>query len=64
MLVCGRAGGGHDRTKVNIIHWKDLAPSKNFVFGPMKEGLRGKHYASDHEVKTTMMKWFKEHLTE
>ena len=26
----------------------------------MKEGLRGKHYASDEEVKTALMKWLKD----
>ena len=26
----------------------------------MKEGLKGKHYASDKEVKTTVMKLFEE----
>ena len=30
------------------------------LFGPMKEGLRGKYYASDEEVKTAVMKWQKE----
>ena len=26
----------------------------------MKKGLRGKHYASDEEGKTAVMKWLKE----
>ena len=30
----------------------------------MKENLKGKYYASDEEVKTTVMKWLKEQLTE
>ena len=30
----------------------------------MKEGLRGKYYTSDGEVKTAVMKWFKEQTTE
>ena len=31
----------------------------------MKEGWRGKHYASDEEVmKTVVMKWLKKQLTE
>ena len=30
----------------------------------MKEGLRGKHYGSDEEVKTKVMKWLKERSTE
>ena len=27
--------------------------------GPTKEGVRGKQYASDEEVKTAVMMWFK-----
>ena len=34
----------------------DLAPSDDHIFAPMKEGLRGKHYAHDEEVKTAVMK--------
>ena len=30
----------------------------------MKESLRGKHYASDEEVKTAVMKWLKEQSIE
>ena len=30
----------------------------------MKVGLRAKHYTSDEEVKTAVMKWLKEQLTE
>ena len=30
----------------------------------MKEGLRGKHYSSDKEVKSAVKKWLKEHTTE
>ena len=30
----------------------------------MKEGLRGKHYASDEKVKTAVMKWLKEQSIE
>ena len=30
----------------------------------MKEGLRGKHYAYDEEVKTAVMKWLREQSTE
>ena len=30
----------------------------------MKEGLRGKHYASDEEVKTAVMQWLKKQSTE
>ena len=29
----------------------------------MKEGLRGKYYASHEEGKTTVMKWLKEQST-
>ena len=31
---------------------------------PMKEGLRGNHFASDEEVKTVLMKWLKQQSTE
>ena len=30
----------------------------------MTEGLRGKYYASDEEVKTALMKWLKKQSTE
>ena len=30
----------------------------------MKEGLRGKHYASEEEMKTALMKWLKEQSKE
>ena len=50
--------------KRDIINWLDLAPSDYHLFGPMKEGLRGKHYASDEKVKTGVMKWLKEQSTE
>ena len=38
----------------------DLAPSDYHLFGSMKEGLRGKHYASDMEVKTAGTNWHQE----
>ena len=37
----------------------DLA-SADHLFSSMKEGLKGKHYVSDEEVKTAVMKWLKE----
>ena len=43
---------------------QDLAPSNYHLFSPMKEGLRGKHYTYDKEVKTAVMKWLKEQSTE
>ena len=42
----------------------DLVPSNYHLFDPMKEVLRGKHYTSDEEVKTAVMKYLKEHSTE
>ena len=30
----------------------------------MEKGLRGKHFTSDQEVKTAVMKWLKEQSTE
>ena len=46
-----------------IIDWQDLAPSGYRLFGPMKDGVRGRHYSSDKEVKTAQMKWLKEQLS-
>ena len=42
----------------------DFAPSDYHLFSPIKEGLRGKHYTIDEEVKTAVMKWLKEQWTE
>ena len=60
------------RERITLIGWTtllhspyspDLVLSDCFLFGPMKEGLKGKHCASDEEVKTAVMKWFKEQST-
>ncbi|GFS07059.1 histone-lysine N-methyltransferase SETMAR [Elysia marginata] len=32
----------------------DLAPSDYYLFGPIKQGLRGKHYKNDEEVKNAV----------
>ncbi|GFS02414.1 histone-lysine N-methyltransferase SETMAR [Elysia marginata] len=37
----------------------DLAPLYH-LFGPMKPGLRGKHYENDEEVKSAVKTWLKE----
>ena len=37
--------------KEDIIDWQDLVLSVYHLFSPMKKGLRGKHYASNEEVK-------------
>ena len=37
----------------------DLAPSDFHLFGPLKKGLRGRHFSSDEEVKTAVRKWLK-----
>ena len=42
----------------------DLVFSDYHLFCPMTEGLRDKHYASDEEVKTVVMKWLKEQSRE
>ena len=42
--------------KEDIIDWQDLALSDHNLFGSMKEGLRGKHYASDEEGKAIAIK--------
>ena len=39
----------------DITDWQDLAPSDYHFFRPMKDGLRGKHYISNEEVKTAAM---------
>ena len=33
---------------------RDLAPSNYHLFGPIKEGLKGKNCVSDEEVKTAL----------
>ena len=54
-----------DVQRYNIpLYIPGLAPSDYHLFGLMKEGLRGKHYVSDEEVKTAVMKWLKEKSTE
>ena len=61
------------REKIALFGWitlpcslyiPDLVPSNNHLFDPMKEGLRGKHFASDEEVKIAVIKLLKEQLTE
>ena len=42
----------------------DLVPTDYYFFSPMKEGLWGKYYASDEQVKTAAMKSLKEQSTE
>ena len=37
----------------------DLTTSDFHLFGPLKESLRGRHFSSDKEVKTTVRKWLK-----
>ena len=38
-------------------------PSEYHLFGSMKEGLKGQHYARDEEMKVERMKWLKEQST-
>jgi histone-lysine N-methyltransferase SETMAR len=35
----------------------DLAPSDYHLFGPLKDALRGRHFASDQEVKGVVHAW-------
>ncbi len=35
----------------------DLAPSDYHLFGPLKDGLRGRHFKDDEEVKDAVRKW-------
>ena len=41
----------------------DLLPSDYHLFGPKKDCLRGKHYASDKEMKSAVMRLLKEQST-
>ena len=50
--------------KKDIIDWQNFVPSHNHLFSSMKEGLRGKRYVSDEEVKSAVMKWLKEQSAE
>ena len=47
-----------------IIDWQNLASSDYYLLGPIKEGLRGKHNASNEEMKTAAMEWLKKQSTE
>ncbi|GFR60587.1 histone-lysine N-methyltransferase SETMAR [Elysia marginata] len=40
----------------------DLAPSDYHLFGPMKQGLRGKHCETGEELKNALKTWLKEQL--
>ena len=42
--------------KKDIINRQDSVSIDNHLFGPMKEDLRGKHYASDEKVNTAVIK--------
>ena len=61
------------REKITSLEWTtlppppysvDLAPSDYHGFGPILDGLRGKHYSSDEEVKYVVKKGLKEESTE
>ena len=41
----------------------DLVPSVYHLFGPIKDGLKGKNYASSEEEKTAVMKCLKQQST-
>ena len=51
-------------TLLHVQYPPDLVPSDNHLFGPMKEGFRGKHYSTDEEVKSVVKKWLKEQSRE
>ena len=61
MLVIDRTFSRRKR-KSSIGKWGLL--SDYHQFSPMKEGLKDKHYASNKEVKTAVMKWLKEQSKE
>ena len=41
----------------------EIAISDYHLFGPIKEGLRSKHYTNDDEIKTAVIKWLKKQPT-
>ena len=43
---------------------RELARLDYHLFGPMKEGFRGKHYASNEQVKIAIIKWLKDQSAE
>ena len=47
-------------TLVHPPYSPDLAPSDYHLFGPLKEGLRGKHYANNDAVKAAVRKWLRD----
>jgi histone-lysine N-methyltransferase SETMAR len=37
----------------------DLAPSDFYLFGPLKEALRGKRFSGDDDVKAAVHQWLR-----
>ena len=48
----------HKSDKTFLSHIRD-SPSDYYLFGPLKEGVRGQHFTSDQEAKNAGRKWLK-----
>lgn len=42
----------------HLAYSQDSTPSDFYLFGPLKDALRGKRFASNEEVKEAVKKWF------
>ena len=42
----------------------DLAPLNYYLFGTIKDALRGKHYGNNEEVKIVVKNWLRKQLHE
>ena len=61
VIVCDQGLSCTRRILSDPPYSPNLAPSGYHLFNLLKEDLRGKHYASDKKVKTSVMKLLKEH---
>ena len=59
--------------KIEDLGWKllthppyspDLAPSDFYLFGPLKESMKGIHFQTDEEVKAAVSNWLRTQSTE
>ena len=49
-----------DWTTISYLpYFPNLITSDFYLFGPLKESLRGQHFFSDEKVKTAVRKWLK-----
>jgi hypothetical protein len=42
----------------HLLYSPDLAPLDYHLFGPLKDALRGRHFAIDQELKEVVHVWF------